>query len=44
MEGDVEWFKRTPWWRKSILLIADLFGEPVGFILSFIDKARKPQK
>jgi len=41
---DVEWFKRTPWWRESRLFIADLSKKPAGFILSSIDKARKSPK
>ncbi len=43
-EGDVEWFKRTPWWKNSGFFIAELSGKPVGFILFIIDKLRKPPK
>ncbi|RLG96063.1 hypothetical protein DRO37_00505 [Candidatus Bathyarchaeota archaeon] len=43
-ERGVEWFKRTPWWRESRLFIAEKDGEPVGFILPFIDKAYDPPK
>ena len=43
-ERDVEWFKNTPWWGNSKLLIAELSGEPVGFILSCLDRARERPK
>ena len=43
-ERGVEWFKGTPWWRESRLFIAERDGEPVGFILPFIDKAYDPPK
>lgn len=43
-EDDIEWNKRTPWWRDSRILMADLGGRAVGMIRAYVDRARSPPK
>ncbi len=33
-EDDVAWWENTPWWRDTRIFMAELAGEPVGFVVA----------
>ncbi len=42
-EDDIEWLKKTPWWRRARIYMAELGGEVVGSVRAYLDDREPPK-